>query len=448
MSKDVTNFGAVGDGSGDDTQAIRDAADAAGPGGTVHFPPGTYRVGSNTRIPLNYPNDGSWDNLTWSGAGPDDVTIKMAGGHSRAHFVFLVKGSQPPQNVTFEGLTVDGNKDRQSDDSVGLCILTEAEGKFTMRNCRLKSAQNDNLKLSGDMDAEITTSHFADAGYVSNGGHGISPNQTSQTTTMIRRCLFTGQRGTDVDVGQSNRRDWQTVVIEDCVMRDAYRGSLKLTQENAKTTVRNTLMKGSSETEIPVKANPSSASIGTVALENVVIDGAKWPGIDLPVPGTLELSNVAIKNVNTENRRGGGIYLDGMNVAADTISIHNVGRNNDYDAVSIASGDGTIDQVVYGGTTSPSSWSDRGTVVDASSGSALQPTVPTEDQVGPGATTDSSTDSGSDTVTSPDPAQYGGYQTPSAGTVDWPVPLNENFETIEADVLALVQRIQTLEQQH
>lgn len=40
----VKDFGAVGDGTTDDSKALRDAFDAAGPGGKVFFPPGTYRI--------------------------------------------------------------------------------------------------------------------------------------------------------------------------------------------------------------------------------------------------------------------------------------------------------------------------------------------------------------------------------------------------------------------
>lgn len=53
--------------------------------------------------------------------------------------------------------------------------------------------------------------------------------------------------------------------------------------------------------------------------------------------------------------------------------------------------------------------------------------------------TDTNTDTTSET--------YGGYNRPEQGTLDWHTPLNENFQAIESDVLALHERIKQLEKQ-
>ncbi|SFR73459.1 Pectate lyase superfamily protein [Halogeometricum rufum] len=444
MPQDVTDFGAVGDGSRDDTAAIRAAADAAGPGGTVYFPNGTYLVGSNDPNPFRYPNDGSWNRLTWEGESAGSVTIRMDGGWDRAHMVFRLESSnQTVTDATFKKLAIDGNKQEQGSNAIGLCVLTDGDGLFKMRDCVVKNAYNAGLKLTGSMDADIQYCEFDNNGYPSNGGHAISPNQTASTNTQIKWTLCKNQGGVDIDVGQDTQGvDWQTVLVERCVLRDSYRGSLKLSPENDTTTVRNTQMLGNANTQMPIKENPSNVPVGTVVLDDVLIDGSTWAGIDMPVPGLMKLRDVAIKNVNADDHRGGGMHLEGMDVSGGTISVHNVGSDNRGDAVSFSDSSGSIEKVIYDGTSSPSSWSDGGIVKSAVAGSPLQPDVATEDAVGPRTGTTDSSQSGS-TV---DPAQYGGYQTPSAGTVDWHVPLNENFEKIEADILDLVQRIQQLEQ--
>jgi hypothetical protein len=55
---------------------------------------------------------------------------------------------------------------------------------------------------------------------------------------------------------------------------------------------------------------------------------------------------------------------------------------------------------------------------------------------------------GSGGTTSPEQTDptYGGYNTPPEGTVDWHMPLNENFDDIENDIKDLAARIQELEQ--
>lgn len=55
-----------------------------------------------------------------------------------------------------------------------------------------------------------------------------------------------------------------------------------------------------------------------------------------------------------------------------------------------------------------------------------------------GSGTDDGTDSGGD-------SEYGGYNQPEAGTVNWHKPLNENFGDVEADIKDLAQRVSELE---
>jgi hypothetical protein len=49
------------------------------------------------------------------------------------------------------------------------------------------------------------------------------------------------------------------------------------------------------------------------------------------------------------------------------------------------------------------------------------------------------------TDTSTPAAEYGGYSQPQAGTLDWHIPMNENFAAIEEDIKDLARRIENLE---
>lgn len=380
MAENVRDYGASGNGRADDTQAINAAADAAGPGGEVYFPSGTYLVGSSDRIPMRSPGDGSWDDITWSGENANDTTVLLAGGQTRAHFVFQVLGN----SVTFQDLTIDGNKDQQQNGNAGLCILTEGTGQFTMRNCRLRKAQNAALKHSGRMNSLIENCDFFNSGYPSNGGHAISPNQKGDYKTTIRRCGFIDQKGADIDVGvgqdSGTYPPQQTVVVKDCYARGSYRGFMKFSDSNKDTLMERCAMYGNADTEIPVKANPGTADIGNVTLVDCVIDGSKFPGIDLPRPGNLTLDNVKLVNVGRGgHRNGAGIYSDKINIDGGTVSIHGTDRLVEL----TGSSRGRIDEIIHEGQPLGR---DNNIVASTRQGSPLNPDVPTESEVGPYAT--------------------------------------------------------------
>lgn len=70
IAYNVKDFGAVGDGSHDDTAAISAAMSAASSGGEVHFPGGTFISGNQTLLA----------NVFLRGAGPSATTLKLKSG--------------------------------------------------------------------------------------------------------------------------------------------------------------------------------------------------------------------------------------------------------------------------------------------------------------------------------------------------------------------------------
>jgi hypothetical protein len=106
----VKSYGALGDGSTDDTSAIQDAIDACddGGGGVVWLPPGTYRV-DNLSIPTQAPPSGF----------PDDVCLVSVMGAGRGSSILKSNGSNPILAINsgdffrhsgfFAGFEVDGN---------------------------------------------------------------------------------------------------------------------------------------------------------------------------------------------------------------------------------------------------------------------------------------------------------------------------------------------------
>jgi hypothetical protein len=448
MIENVTDYGAVGDGSTDDTQAINDAADAAGPGGTVYFPAGTYLVGSNTRYPFRYPMDGSWDNLTWEGEEFSSTTLLMAGDQPGWHMMFLASsdgGYQTP-DIRFEHLTMDMNQANQSHEyGSHWCKISDGSGTVTMRDCVVENTVNAGIVLESDMAGDIRYCHFRNCGDPeASAGHAINPVQSSEQTTNVEYCLIEDSAGTDVDIGHARGSKYQTVNIHRCYF-NAGRGALKLAPENVKTTVTNTAIVAGSRTTIPVKANASDHNCGALEMQDVLIDGGGWPGVDIATGGfdTLTMDQVAIKNVCTDSDRDAGMFTNSADFNGGTISIHDVGSNNSGDAVWFTDdASGSISEIRHDGTSGLGQTSSLSVGTNAAGGSEVTPDVPSASDVGP-RSSDSSNDSTDDSTS--DSTTYGGYNTPESGTVDWHIPLNENFNDIEADIVDLADRVQQFE---
>lgn len=461
MAENVTDHGAVGDGSTDDTDAIRAAATAAGPGGTVYYPSGTYLVGSNRRYPLDYPMDGSWDNLTWRGEDQSSTTLLMASGQSSWHMMFRAQsgGGTRMADARFEHLTMDMNGSQQPDAPGSTWFrVYDGDGTFTMRDCVVTDTINAGIQLGDAMAGDFKYCQFSGCGDPNrSAGHALNLNQSASLTTTVSRCLIENSAGTDIDVGDDTAGDYQTVIIERCYI-SAGRGALKLDPGNVKTTIRNTRMVGGSRTTRMIKSNNDNYNCGSLELEDVLIDGAGGPGIDLGGDGhdTLTLNRVAVDNVERDgmrtfgDRTGIGVYAEGADLGTSgLISVTNVGSNDDGDALFFTDEEsGSIEEVRHGGTGTLGTTGAVTIGSNALDGSALSPDTVSESEVGPRENTDDTNDSTTDTNDTNDSTtntDYGGYNQPSAGTVDWHKPLNENFEKLEADVLSLAERIEQLE---
>lgn len=152
----VQQYGAIGNGVVDDTAAIQDAinaANAAG-GGTVYFPPGTYKA---TNITL-----AGMANITLMGAGAASI-LDNSGNNTR---VFEIKTSS--NHIAIESLTFRGDFGIQTTDLPLQAGIEVKHSEFvSIRNCHFE-------KLCGDAITVGWTTHHVDIGNNSmDGGLGF-----------------------------------------------------------------------------------------------------------------------------------------------------------------------------------------------------------------------------------------------------------------------------------
>jgi hypothetical protein len=131
----VTTYGATGDGSQDDTQAVADACRAASPGDTVVFPAGVFRVTALT-LPNGISLRGAGAGATWLKgevtAGSDLRISKLKVGLDGVAFKF----TEGAARTVFEGVTFTGGGP-MSEDGCVIQMVGRGGSYITFRNCTI-----------------------------------------------------------------------------------------------------------------------------------------------------------------------------------------------------------------------------------------------------------------------------------------------------------------------
>jgi len=355
--EDVTDHGAAGDGQTDDTQAIREAANSAGPGGTVYFPAGTYLIGADSYNPLNYPGDGSWDGITWKGESYDTTTIKMAGGHDSVYYTGWRFGDGTVTDGTWTQLTLDGNKGGNSHDN-SACLLGDGNdaGEIRLTDCVVRDWRGGAIALSGTADLWVADCLFRDQGKATGAGgsHDINVNMRD-ATVEVARTHFKGTAGESIDVGDDSSNDYMTVQADLCLF-EGMRSGFKLDPENDTTTINNCRFTGGGYTTVSgVKANNSDYNCGSVEMNDCLVEGGTWPGVFVAADDfdDLRLDNVVVSDVDNGDNVGAGVYAKNASLDVGDLSIRDVGSADTTDAVRFEDCSGTVRRLTYAGTSPP-----------------------------------------------------------------------------------------------
>ncbi|WP_305782735.1 glycoside hydrolase family 55 protein [Symbioplanes lichenis] len=191
----VRDYGATGDGKSDDTKSLQKALDAAaGTGGIVFFPPGTYVTGRlilPSRVHLR-------------GSGGDATTLRLARGANSA----ILESDRFEQEsaagsdagisgFSIRDLTLDGNAAQDNPVGVGLRIYGYGYelADVTVFNCGADGVVSawgtagDLPAPSHQMESRVTGLRTHD-----NGGHGV--NFAGPHDSMFLNCLSFQNAGT------------------------------------------------------------------------------------------------------------------------------------------------------------------------------------------------------------------------------------------------------------
>ncbi len=220
----VQDFGAVGDGSTDDTAAIQDAIDAANGGDEVYFPAteSSYIVtGWHSVIDI----DSSNDDVRLYGDG-EESRIKFGGGNGGRN-VFMVQiaaGDDGLSGFVLEHLTLDGGRENvESDPNVASAVQVRspdsgAEGNvdITIRDVRATNCYGNGIDVgcAGTTIVDCTADDNRQHGF----GMETSGDPFLEPPVRFERCLAYGNGfgggfyGMDLSGGRA--------VAVDCVLRD------------------------------------------------------------------------------------------------------------------------------------------------------------------------------------------------------------------------------------
>lgn len=318
----VTDVGAKGDDTTDDTDAIRHALDLAGSGGGVLFPAGTYLVSDRLRPKADQV-------LLGQGA----ATIRSTDGS----FVMI----DCRASVQLHGLTFDGNKANTPQppnanyvDALRIS-LSDDPADVVVRGCTVTGAWGRGIVVTGSKPGRIA---IADSTVDNCGNYGV---YLTTGSAVITQCTISGNRnglmGNEVD----------DVTVASCLIEDNVRHGIVFVY-SSRWHVRdcrccnNGLAKGNGWgiTAGGIYKDPFPPPNHDFTITDNVCTGNGAGGITLDPTvrqegDVIQVQNATVSgNVCSQAARFHGINLSH---ARDVVISNNVCRNNPYSGIQVSS---------------------------------------------------------------------------------------------------------------
>lgn len=170
----VTAYGAVGDGTTDDTTAVQAALTASTSSTTIVLPAGkTFLVGPITIASGRLLSDGG-------------VLKLKASTESNANLL-TVTGN----NVTLDGLVIDGNSAGQTNAIIGIRAVSVSG--LTIKNCRITDMTKDAIRISGACDDLTIRDNHVSGLAMTAAGISVLASGSRMSVSRNRVSVTTGQ---------------------------------------------------------------------------------------------------------------------------------------------------------------------------------------------------------------------------------------------------------------
>jgi polygalacturonase len=211
-SLNAKDFGAVGDGRSDDTAALQRAMDQAAQGQTLlNIPNGNYVVTETLAASSNLTLVG--DNATLWTAIPEH------GNSSGPVPTLQINGAQ---NVTVQGLRINGRGADFEPDEYKHCVSIEGSDSILIEDCMFFDAKGDGLILN-DIKRGVHNSNVTVRRTICAGNFRLGLAVTDAENALFEDCVFIGNRGTSPMAGvdiEPDRADCRinNVVFQRCDM--------------------------------------------------------------------------------------------------------------------------------------------------------------------------------------------------------------------------------------
>jgi|GEM_PF-1609607 hypothetical protein len=332
----VQDYGAAGDGTTDDTDAINDAIADAGTGDTVLIPATAddYLVSAGNRAAIDF--TGVADDVTITGEGPgsslmmDDVTD----GYNQ-----WVIGAEADRGdisgLSIRKLTVDGNRDENGDEStMGFNLYPGGGG----HDIRLEDVVFENCAGTGFACRGASSVTLRRITSRNNGQHGFEFTGAGDAPDSDSRSLKSvGNDGAGLDFHEGTH-------VAENVYCDSNRSGTKMGASGGpadNVTLRNANLRNARSNSGFRETMPDGTNTD-VTLDNVQVINAELHGFRLSNAANYSITEILTDSTGYGPQNRAPVYItDSASVDADIVRVQNSDygpgiRNNSPESSSIA----------------------------------------------------------------------------------------------------------------